>query len=106
MNKMKTAFVSTLYPSSGGVATYSRDLYRELSNLDKNVIFLADKVKTTFNGDKNIIRCWDHDVRYVYQIIKQVFKNKIKNVHFQQELHLYGSKITAFLLSLLILLLD
>lgn len=102
---MKTAIISTIFPSSGGVATYTKYLFDELKKIDKEVIVSADKLEKTPNEDKDIIRCWNHSPRYVYQIDKEIIKRKIKKAHFQQEFHLYGNKITAFILPFNMLLL-
>lgn len=101
----KIAIISTVYPSSGGVATYTKYLFDEVKKLDKDVLVLANKLPNKVIEDSRIIRCWDHSPRYVYQIDKEIFKRKIKKAHFQQEIHLYGNKITAFMLPFNMLLL-
>ena len=102
---MKKAIVSTFYPSKGGVATYTKYLYDELSKIDQDIIILSDKIKDNPKEGKNIIRCWDHNPKYIFQVFNQIIKNKIKVIHIQQELHLFGGKVSAFLLPLLIFLL-
>jgi glycosyltransferase involved in cell wall biosynthesis len=102
---MKSAIVSTYYPSKGGVATYTKYLYGELSKINSKVYIIADKIQDNPKEGKNIIRCWDHNPKYIFQVLNKAIKNKIKVIHIQQELHLFGGKISAFLLPLLILLL-
>jgi len=104
-NNKKTAMISTVYPSSGGVATYTKYLFDEAKKMDNEILILADKVNTKTREDKSIIRCWDKNPKYVYQILKEVIKQKIKRVHIQQELNIFGGKFTAVLLPFLILFL-
>jgi glycosyltransferase involved in cell wall biosynthesis len=103
--KENTAVVSTIYPSPGGVATYFKYLYDEEKKLDNNIIVFADKLDKKIKEDKKIIRCWNPSPKFIYQITKEVINKKIKKVHIQQELHIFGSKFNAFLLPLLILFL-
>lgn len=104
--QIKTAIVSPFLPSKGGVAeAYTNYLFKELKKLDNETYVLADKIDKPVKEDKNIIRCWDHSPVYFYQLIKEVIKRKIKRVHIQQELHIFGGLITVLLLPLLILLL-
>ncbi len=103
--KNKTAMVSTLFPSSGGVATYTKYLFDELKNLDEEMLIIADRINEIVKEESNIIRCWDHKPKYFFQIFPYIIKNKVKKVHIQQELHLFGNKITAFLLPFNIFLL-
>jgi glycosyltransferase involved in cell wall biosynthesis len=101
----KTAIISTIYPSQGGVATYTRYLVDQLIKNEENLIVLADKLNCSEKEPDYVIRCWDKNWKYPFQIIKEVSKRKINIVHIQQELNIFGGKETALLLPLLIFLL-
>ncbi|MDP2925333.1 MAG: glycosyltransferase [Nanoarchaeota archaeon] len=99
------ALISPIFPSSGGVATYTKYLFDEEIKINKNIVVLADKLSIKLDENKNINRCWDKNLKFPYQLSKEIIKRKIKKIHIQQEMHIFGSKITAFILPFFILFL-
>lgn len=101
---MKKAIVTTYYPDTGGVSTYSKYLFEEVQKIDKDVIVLASKIDCNYSNN-NVLKSWDKNPLFVFQILRDSIKNKIKIIHIQQEMHIFGSKLNSFFLPLLVLLL-
>ena len=98
--KDKIAMVSTFYPNTGGVATYTKYLADELWKLDNSILFLAKKLEKSVKESKNIIRCWDTKPYFFLQIFREVIRRRIKIVHIQQEMNLFGGVLNSFFLPL------
>jgi len=99
--------ITKYYPSSGGVATYTKYL-AEAFDEENEVYIFADKIKENeINKKKNIkvIRCWDSNVLFLISILKSVLKYKPDVIHIQQEVFLYGGILNAMLFPYLVMLL-
>lgn len=95
---------------AGGVASYTKNLINNIhySKTDK-VYILCNKIDGKYEryeeGGIEVIRCFDKNPKFIYQIYKEINIIKPDIIHIQQELSLYGNIITAYLLQWLILLL-
>lgn len=110
---MKIAFI-TIYPKkakkhseTGGVASYSKNLITKLPlKVDDDVYVICDKnhKKVKYKEDGvNVIRCFDKNPKYIYQISKELIKLRPDTIHIQQEMGLFGNIMTAYLLPILLL---
>jgi glycosyltransferase involved in cell wall biosynthesis len=104
MSRENIAVISTYWPSKGGVATYTKYLNEEGFKEDPNILFFTNKVQTINEDPKNVLRIWDKNPFFIFQILKAFKKYKIKKAHFQHEIFLYGGLINAILFLPLILL--
>ncbi len=111
---MKIAVI-TIYPKKGGihsgrvsgVASYSKNL---VSNMpwDKNdsVWVLAEKQgkRDEYKEDGvRVKRCYDRNIKFIFQLGRELWKIKPDAVHIQQELGLFGGILTAWMLQFLVL---
>ncbi len=92
---------------TGGVASYTKNLVDHTPYRKEDKVFvLAEKLKGRKSVYKEkgveIIRCFDRDVRFFYQILREVKKINPDLIHIQQELGLFGGVVTAYLLQWLI----
>lgn len=99
--KYRVAMITSLLPETN----YSRYLCHYLNkHLENNLLVYVD----IDNENKKIKDCgqiklvWRHSISYIYKIIKQVSKDKIKLVHLQHEINMYGGVITALVFPLLV----
>ena len=113
---MKIVHIS-IYPeenkkhsNAGGVASYTKNLITNISyQKDDKVFILCNKIDRKYKryteDNINVIRCFDKNPKYFFQILKEVKKIKPDVIHIQQELGLYGNIFTAYLLQWLLFLL-
>lgn len=106
-----------IYPSkgqshgyAGGVASYSKNLATKIPVEKNDIVYvLCNKISGKFEKYKEdnieIIRCFDKNPKFIWQILKEVRKIKPDIVHVQQELGLFGGVLTAYLLQWLLFLL-
>lgn len=113
---MKIAYVSTYseenekHSESGGVASYSKNLVESIPLRPEDEIFiLCDKTKNrreiSVKKNINVIRCFDKNPKFFFQISSEIKKIKPDVVHIQQELALFGNIFTSYFLQWLIFLL-
>jgi glycosyltransferase involved in cell wall biosynthesis len=110
---MKIVHIS-IYPpqgqkhsNAGGVASYTKNLVTSIPyGTQDSAYLLCDRLqgseKYTEDGIQ-IIRCFNKNPWYVFQILRKIRNIKPDVIHIQQELHLYGNILTAFLLQWLLL---
>lgn len=113
---MKIAYVS-IYPekdkkhsNSGGVASYTKNLVTNTFHDPKDKIYvlcnLINKKREAYTENNiNIIRCFEKNPKFLFQILKEIKKIDPDVIHIQQELSLFGSILTAYLLQWLLFLL-
>jgi glycosyltransferase involved in cell wall biosynthesis len=110
MNHRKVAIISTFFPSQGGVATYTKYLYENLTNKNIDILILADTlekedVHILTPNNINIIRCWDKSPKLISQLTKQIIKNRIDIIHIQYEINLFGNKLNSMSIMVLLFIL-
>lgn len=99
---MKVVFISSMLPSGH----YSQYLTSGLSSIGgMDFIVYADKnvENLAIVGCGRIKNVWSKSVAYVYQIIREIIRDRPQVVHVQHELNMYGRIITAALFPLLLL---
>jgi glycosyltransferase involved in cell wall biosynthesis len=113
---MKIVHIS-IYPDkgkkhveAGGVTSYTKNLVNNINyKKDDQVYVLCNKINNKCDSyieeNINVIRCFDKNPKFIYQLYKEINKIKPDVIHIQQELSLYGNIITAYLLQWLIVLL-
>ncbi|MEB3779185.1 MAG: glycosyltransferase [Desulfurococcales archaeon] len=116
--KLKIAIIAP-YPSPGekhihdsGVASYTKNLVENLKRvnplLELHIIsdYKNNKIKL-YMDDHNIIvhRVYRREPRYIFKVIKAVYRIKPDIIHIQHEYFLYGGLLTTILFPLLIALL-
>lgn len=111
---MKIVHISLYAPkgekhtSISGVASYTKNLLTSMpKSKDERVYVLCNKIdgkyeKYTEDG-LTIIRCFERSPAFLWQIKGQLKQINPDVVHIQQELALYGSIFTAYLLQWLVL---
>lgn len=107
---MRVAHV-TLYPpkgkkhvSSSGVASYSKNLVANITT-DQAVVCHTDPVLERYNEDGiDVRRVFQRNLKFLWQIHRELKSIGADVVHFQQELALYGNVATAYLLQWLVFL--
>ncbi|MGH2638913.1 MAG: glycosyltransferase family 4 protein, partial [Rhabdochlamydiaceae bacterium] len=101
---MKIVFVSSLLPAGH----YSQYLTNAISSQrDLQLTVYTDKNSRNL-GVKNcgVIRTvWSKNYRFIFQIIRQVARDKPDVIHLQYEINMYGDLLTAILFPFLLLLL-
>jgi glycosyltransferase involved in cell wall biosynthesis len=113
---MKIAHIATYPPKhkthseTGGVASYTKNLVTNMPVAGTDQVFVVcDKIKSKCEHYREdgifVVRCFDKNPRFVPQVLKAINDIKPDVVHIQQELSVFGSVITAYLLQWLILLL-
>lgn len=104
----------SLYPpknekhsSSGGVASYTKNLIVNFGEKDKPIVFsnIIGKKDSYFENGIYVIKCWHKKITYPFVLFKNIYKNRknIDIVHIQHEFFLYGGAISAALFPLLVL---
>jgi glycosyltransferase involved in cell wall biosynthesis len=113
---MKIVHIS-IYPDkgqkhveAGGVTSYTKNLVNNINYKKEDQIYvLCNKINNQYDSyteeNINVIRCFDKNPKFIYQLYKEINKIKPDVIHIQQELSLYGNIITAYLLQWLIVLL-
>jgi hypothetical protein len=113
---MKIVHIS-IYPDkgkkhieAGGVTSYTKNLVNNIHYKKGDQVYtLCNKINNKYDSyiedDINVIRCFDKNPKFIYQLYKEINKIKPDVIHIQQELSLYGNIITAYLLQWLIVLL-
>ncbi len=96
--------------SQGGVASYTKYLLEGISKIDNSNQYVIFSNITTFKNiyyenNYKVIKCWSITYWYFLQIYKNILISKVKKIHIQQEIGLYGNYINAITLVLLIILL-
>lgn len=114
---MKIVHISTYPPKekkhsdSGGVSSYTKNLVTAIPYDAKDSVFvLCDKLEKKYDKyieEKNIsiIRCFDKNILFAIQIIKEILRIRPDVVHVQQELSLFGNILTSYLLQWVLLFL-
>lgn len=113
---MKIVHVS-IYPPKGqkytstqsGVANYTKNLVEGLQNegVGQNIVlceFFENTPNDYVENGVQVLRVFDTNYKYIFQIFSQIKKIKPDLVHIQQEKSLYGGLFTAFELQFLILM--
>lgn len=110
---MKILYVS-IYPEKGrkhtnvsGVASYTKNLILNLPRTDKDEIFvLCNKINKQcsfyLEDGVRVIRCFDRNPKFFWQIFKEIYHIKPDIIHFQQEIALFGNMLTAYILQWLL----
>ncbi len=101
---MKVVFISSILPQGH----YSQYLASGLSDIhDLDLIFYAEKnpdvLKIKNCGQVKAV--WSKSHRYIFQILRELRRDKPDVIHLQQELNMYGGVSTAALFPLLLLVL-
>lgn len=99
---MKIVFISGMLPS-GHYSQYLTSgivLYKET---DLIVYSDKDPKNLSIKGCGKIKPVWSKSIKYIYQIIREVLKDKPDVVHFQHEINMFGSLSTALFFPFLIL---
>jgi glycosyltransferase involved in cell wall biosynthesis len=105
----------SLYPtknekhsSSGGVASYTKNLIANFDEGTKSTVFanIIDKKEAYSEDNTDVIRCWLKKASYPIILFKKLYKNKknIDVVHIQHEFFLYGGSVSAAFFPLLVFL--
>lgn len=103
VKKLKISFITGLLPSGH----YSQYITSGLVKTKKvNLLVYTDhnKENLSVKGSGKIIRVWSKSSFFVWEILKRIKKDKPDIVHFQHELNMYGSFLTAILFPVLLLL--
>jgi glycosyltransferase involved in cell wall biosynthesis len=102
----KVAIVSTIQPETH----YTRYLYRELKNINKNIYLLIDDIPENdrfieAQKDENIIKLWKANLSLPFTINKFIKLNDISIIHLQHEFNMYGGVkgIPIFLFTMIFL---
>lgn len=113
---MKILCVS-IYPEKGqkhanigGVASYTKNLVSNFPRTDEDEIFvLCNRINAQndsyLEDGIKAIRCFDRNPNFFWQILKEIHRIKPDVIHFQQEIALFGSILTAYMLQWLLFLL-
>lgn len=101
---MKVVFISSMLPSGH----FSQILTNGLANnkgIDLTVYTDLDPENKTIKDCGEIRLVWSRSAHFIYQIIKEVSKDKPDIIHIQQEFNMYGTIKTAALFPFLPLVL-
>lgn len=110
---MKIAHIC-LYPdkdekhvSSSGVASYTKNLLTHMPSNERLQHYVlcgreVGKAPRYQDGNVMVIRCFDKSWRFVAQLHKQLKTIRPDVIHIQQELSLFGSLVTSYLLPVLV----
>lgn len=99
---MKVVFISSMLPSGH----YSQYLTNGLSSIEKMELIVytdTDVSNLTIVGCGRIKNIWSKSAAYIYQIIREIIRDRPQVVHVQHEINMYGGIITATLFPLLLL---
>lgn len=114
---MKIVHIS-IYPErgkkhieAGGVTSYTKNLINNIPYKESDQVYiLCNKIDGKYESyeedEIEVVRCFDKNPKFIYQLYKAIQKINPDTIHIQQELSLYGNIITAYLLQWLILLLS
>jgi len=96
---------------AGGVTSYTKNLVNNINYKKEDQIYvLCNKINNQYDSyteeNINVIRCFDKNPKFIYQLYKEIRTISPDIIHIQQELSLYGNIITAYLLQWLIILLS
>lgn len=96
---MKILMVTGLQP----YGHYSTGLCQELAKKCELVV-LAEKDPRNLDITDcgKVVACWSNSPLFILQILLAVLKHKVKVVHLQHEIRMYGSNLTAALFPLLL----
>lgn len=106
---MRIAHITT-YPSqgarhiyAGGVASYAKNLISLMSISQNHDIYVLcnrlNGLDEEYSEDGiKVVRCFDRNLRYIKQLYGKIKQIKPEMVHIQQELNLFGSVFTAYML--------
>lgn len=104
---MKVCAVTTWPPHRDGVALYSAELYKQLSELahievignitDQQVI-----TESRRSGNLAVLRCWKRGLLYPLHVFRSVLKSGCHVVHLQHGWLLYGGFISFLLFPILL----
>jgi glycosyltransferase involved in cell wall biosynthesis len=98
---LKIGILSIYPPTLGGVSDYTKQLFTEIFKINSNVFVLADK-QSSNPVEKNVLRVWNNNIFFPFQIIAAVLKQKINLVHIQFEVSLYSGALGLILIPFLI----
>ena len=98
------------HSNAGGVASYTKNLITNTPYQNNDEVFMLcnkinSKIERYQENGINVIRCFDKNPKYFFQILKEIKKIKPDIIHIQQELALFGGILTAYLLQWLLFLL-
>ncbi len=91
------------YPNMVGLSWYSKNLITN-THYDKKdkVYILCNKINERYEkfqkDNLHIIRCFDRNIKFIPQLSKEIKTINPDIIHIQQELGLFGSSLTAYLL--------
>ena len=110
---MKIVHIS-IYPprgekhaKEGGVASYTKNLINSTPYAKGDEIYVLcnklGKERTHYKEDNiSVIRCFDRNIKFIFQLLQELWVLNPDVIHFQQELGLYGGVITAYMLQWLL----
>jgi len=99
-NKSKIVFVSTIPPTQCGIATYTNDLIKAISNtFDTVECVVCEIVNSTINSNNSSFKLNSKSKEDYIRIAEEINKdNEIKLVHIQHEFGLFGGSYGNYLL--------
>lgn len=101
---MKIVFISTILPS-GHFSQYITTALNSLSN-NQIIIYIDKNPKNLQVKNCGTIKLvWSKSIKYISQIVKEVWRDKPDVIHLQHELNMYGGILTASLFPILLLIL-
>jgi glycosyltransferase involved in cell wall biosynthesis len=111
---MKIAHIAT-FPinekPNGGVSMYINNIVAEQKlTLSDEIVILCEKdesaVSKNLSDNVQLLRCFNKDLRFIFQIARAVHQVKPDIIHFQHEPALFGGFINSLLLPVLIFFLQ
>lgn len=98
------------HAADGGVASYTRNLVENMVRTARDEIYVvaqrdrgASRSESVEDGI-TIIRCFDRDSRYVWQVARELRRIRPDVVHVQHELAVFGGRLSALLAPVLLML--
>jgi glycosyltransferase involved in cell wall biosynthesis len=102
MNKSRIGLVTLLLP----VESYGYFLSREIEKDENNIFIYTSNEEEKFpNKLINLKYVWSKNIKYIFEIYKEVKKDKLDLVHFQYEYNMYGNIITGAIFPFLLFIL-
>lgn len=101
---MKAVFISSMLPSGHFSQILTNGLARN-KDIDLTVYTDLDPKNRAIKGCGNIKPVWSRSAHFIYQILKEILKDKPDIIHIQQEFNMYGTIKTAVLFPFLPLIL-
>lgn len=98
---MKVAFVSSMLPS-GHFSQYITSGLAKVKGVELLIYTDQDEKNLSIKGCGTIKTVWTKSPQYIFQIVKQLLKDRPDVVHIQQELNMYGGILTVLLFPLLL----